>query len=133
MTLGVRVIVPNKKGSILLVRHTYVPGWHLPGGGIEKGETAKQAAIKELDEETGIRALDDLETLAVFANRRASRRDHVVLFLCQKWETAREFKPNREIAEIGFFPLDDLPLGITAPTRARLDEVFGARRFPDHW
>lgn len=133
MTLGVRVIVVGEQESVLLVRHTYVPGWHLPGGGIEKGETAKQAALKELDEETGIRPVEELEMLAVFANRRASRRDHVVLFRCRKWEIVRDFQPNREIAEIGFFPLDDLPEDITGPTRARLNEVFGKGGFPEHW
>jgi len=143
MTLGVRILVTGEKDTVLLVRHTYVSGWHLPGGGIEKGETAKQAAEKELLEETGIMVGSELEPLAVFANRRASKRDHVVLFLCRDWQTHRAFVPNREIAEIGFFPLNALPSGTTQPTRSRIKEalVTGNKsqpttttpRFPEFW
>ncbi|MEM9842987.1 MAG: NUDIX domain-containing protein, partial [Pseudomonadota bacterium] len=37
MTLGVRAIVENAEGQVLLVRHTYTPGLYLPGGGVERG------------------------------------------------------------------------------------------------
>ena len=53
MTLGVRLLATNQMEEILLVKHTYVPGWYLPGGGVETGETALEAACKELSEETG--------------------------------------------------------------------------------
>ncbi len=44
MTLGVRAIVfDEKNNSIFLVKHTYVPGWQLPGGGVDSGETFGQA------------------------------------------------------------------------------------------
>ncbi|HYV61483.1 MAG TPA: NUDIX domain-containing protein, partial [Bryobacteraceae bacterium] len=39
MTLGVRALVVDGSGCILLVKHSYVSGWHLPGGGVEAGET----------------------------------------------------------------------------------------------
>ena len=133
MTLGVRVIAVGENETVLLVKHTYVPGWHLPGGGVERGETARQSAEKELLEEAGIGANGGLEPLSVFANHRASKRDHVVLFLCRNWQKVHEFTPNREIAEIGFFPVDALPPETTGPTRSRIEEALGSRRFPEFW
>jgi len=51
MTLGVRAIVfDEQKNSVFLVKHTYVPGWQLPGGGVDSGETFGQALEKELRE-----------------------------------------------------------------------------------
>ena len=58
MTLGVRAYLENDARQVLLVRHTYVSGWHLPGGGIEPGETAIDALKKEVREEAGIELLD---------------------------------------------------------------------------
>ena len=40
LTLGVRAVIHDREANaILLIRHTYVPGWQLPGGGVEVGET----------------------------------------------------------------------------------------------
>ena len=49
-TLGVRVLL-IKDGKALLVRQTYIAGWFLPGGGIERGETLEEAARREAREE----------------------------------------------------------------------------------
>jgi len=45
-TLGVRGIVIDERGRVLLIEHTYVKGWHLPGGGVESRETAEHAAVR---------------------------------------------------------------------------------------
>lgn len=133
MTLGVRVVVQDDEDRVLLVRHTYVDGWHLPGGGVDRGETAVQAVIRELEEETFIRPLEAPQLLTVLANKRASKRDHVLLFRCGKWESTGAFVANREIAEIGFFPLHDLPTMTTGPTRQRLVEVIRGESFSETW
>lgn len=122
MTLGVRVIACNGEGEILLVRHGYVDGWHLPGGGVERGQTMEQAALRELEEETGYRPLSGLQICGVCFNRHASPRDHVAVFRCDGVEQVSVFKPNREIAETGFFPPDNLPDGTTSGTRSRIAE-----------
>ena len=133
MTLGVRIIVRNGKDEILLVRHTYVSGWHLPGGGVEKGETTIDAARKELVQETNVQVIGDLKLVSMHANRKASRRDHVAVYQCEEWEITKPFTPNREIAEIGFFALDALPADTTGGTRARLDEMALDTPYSPYW
>ena len=56
MTLGVRAACFDQQGRVFLVRHTYLPGWHLPGGGVERDETALQALAKEIREEGNLKA-----------------------------------------------------------------------------
>ncbi len=123
MTLGVRVLVRDKSGAVLLVRHSYVAGWHLPGGGVERGETAQDAARKELMEEAAIETLGEFELAGFYANRQASPRDHVVLFKLREWRQKKPFKPTREILEAQFFGLDNLPSDIAKSTRRRLAEL----------
>ncbi|MEM9331164.1 MAG: NUDIX domain-containing protein [Pseudomonadota bacterium] len=124
ITLGVRVLIENKDGEILLVRHTYVDGWYLPGGGVETGETAEQAARKELLEEAGVKTNDKAKLLGIYFNSSASKRDHVVLYRFDDWIDTGQFHPNKEIAEIGFFSIDALPVGTTPATRQRILEVY---------
>src|SRR5260221_1549881 len=50
MTLGVRALVIDGEGRVFLVKHSYVSGWHLPGGGVEAGETLSEALARELQE-----------------------------------------------------------------------------------
>ncbi|GAA5541281.1 MULTISPECIES: NUDIX domain-containing protein [Brucella/Ochrobactrum group] len=124
MTLGVRAIVYDEKNnSVFLVRHTYVPGWQLPGGGVDSGETFQQALEKELREEGNIILKSRPQLLALYKNAHASPRDHVALYVCRSFEQLAPKEPDREIAESGFFPLDDLPEGTTASTKRRLQEA----------
>ena len=122
LTLGVRGAVIDGEGRVCLVRHTYTPGWHLPGGGVEAGETALQALERELQEEAAIRLHGPPQLHGVFFNRRASRRDHVLVYVVRAFSRGSK-KPDREIAESGFFPLERLPEGTTRGTRERLAEV----------
>ncbi|RDJ25341.1 NUDIX domain-containing protein [Bosea caraganae] len=123
MTLGVRAAVLRGEGEVFLVRHTYTAGWHLPGGGVELGETLQQALEKELHEEARIRLAGTPLLHGVFFNRAISRRDHVAVFVVRDFVVEEVKQPDREIAEAGFFPLDDLPAGTTQGTRRRLDEI----------
>src|SRR5262249_17850227 len=54
LTLGARAVVIDDARRVFLVRHTYVRGWHLPGGGVEPGETLVAALARELREEGNI-------------------------------------------------------------------------------
>ena len=131
MTLGVRGLVTDDEGRIGLVRHSYVPGWMLPGGGVEKGETAGVALARELAEELGV-SLDGTPVLfGVYANAASFPNDHVLLYRVTTWKACPP-RAGAEIAERGFFPRDRLPEGTTAGTRARLAEVFdGVPPAPD--
>ncbi|WP_019173832.1 NUDIX domain-containing protein [Pseudaminobacter salicylatoxidans] len=125
MTLGVRGVVHDKEGnSVFLIRHTYVPGWHLPGGGVEIGETMLEALAREVREEGNIELGAPPRLLSVHLNRQASRRDHVALYLIETFRQAGPKRPDREIAESGFFPLNALPQATTPATLRRIAEVF---------
>ena len=132
MTLGVRVGVFDEAGRVLLVKHSYTPGWHFPGGGVEKKETFDQAAVRELDEETGVRPSNPLELFGLYLQRKHGGRDHVAVFVCRQWEQARQLKiPNLEIVGCDFYGPEALPEDTTPATRRRLAEIAGAPKSPD--
>jgi 8-oxo-dGTP pyrophosphatase MutT (NUDIX family) len=133
MTLGVRAAVLNSQEAVLLVRHSYTPGWHLPGGGVEPGETLLDALAKELREEAMIALAGEPRLHGVFYNDRYSRRDHVAVYVVRDFLSLGERKPDREILETGFFPLDRLPEATSQATRARLAEILDGRPLSPKW
>ncbi len=133
MTLGVRAMAFDAEGRIFLVRHTYVPGWHLPGGGIEPGETALDGLMREIAEEGHLHAVDPPRLFGFYFNKAVSRRDHVALYVLTKVVQTAPRSPDREIAETGFFPPDALPDGVTAATRRRIAEVLSGLPPAPRW
>jgi 8-oxo-dGTP pyrophosphatase MutT (NUDIX family) len=133
MTLGVRGLVLDAEGRALLVRHTYVKGFYLPGGGVEPGETLEEALTRELMEEGNVLIEQPPALHKVYLNRSASPRDHVALFVVRQFHQPGPFLPNREIAEAGFFALDALPEAVTRATRARLTEILQGGPTSAYW
>ncbi len=133
MTLGVRGIAIDPQGRVALVRHTYVSGWHLPGGGVEVGETALTALTRELAEEARVEITGAPVLHGIFLNHAASRRDHVLTYVVRDFRVIEVKRPDGEIAEAGFFPLDGLPETTTRATRARLDEILSGSPPPAVW
>jgi len=133
MTLGVRALVIDGEGRIFLVKHSYVSGWHLPGGGVEAGETLVEAAARELREEGNIELTAPPRLHGIFFNSRASRRDHVALFVVRAFRQVAAPVPDHEIVAHGFFPLDELPNDTTAATRARIIEFLGGAPVSERW
>jgi 8-oxo-dGTP pyrophosphatase MutT (NUDIX family) len=133
LTLGVRAVVIDAEGRVFLVRHSYVSGWHLPGGGVEPGETLLAAMARELAEEGQIVVTGEVALHGLFWNARISRRDHVAVYVVRGFRLDPALRRDREIVECGFFHLDALPEETTRGTRARLAEVVGGRLIAEHW
>jgi len=123
MTLGVRAVVLDRDGRVFLVQHSYVSGWHLPGGGVETGETFGDALRRELLEEGRIEVLGEPALHGLFFNRHVSRRDHVAVYLVRDFRQDGLPEPNREIVACGFFDPAALPAETTAGTRLRIAEA----------
>jgi 8-oxo-dGTP pyrophosphatase MutT (NUDIX family) len=127
MTLGVRGMVLDAEGRVLLVRHTYVKGWHMPGGGVERGEAAEVALARELVEEAGVRLTAPPILISVHNAHARFKGDHILFYRVDAWEPCAATSRG-EIAEIGWFAPDDLPAGATAGTRGRVAEALGGAR-----
>jgi ADP-ribose pyrophosphatase YjhB (NUDIX family) len=133
MTLGVRAVVLDAHHRVFLVKHSYVSGWHLPGGGVEVGETFRDALHRELMEEGRIELLGEPRLLGVFLNSHVSRRDHVAVYVISQFRQDRMPEPNREIIACGFFEAGRLPPETTTGTRLRIAEVLENRPIMVTW
>ncbi len=132
-TLGVRGVVVNAEGQVLLLRHTYTPGWHLPGGGVEKLETCVLSMQRELEEEAGIIAeATAIELVSVHANHAFFPNDHVLVYRVRTW-TQGEATQKGEIAEVRFVDPLAPPEGTSPGTRRRLDELFAGAARSELW
>ena len=130
LTLGTRSVVIDED-RVLLVRHSYAPGWLFPGGGVDRGETVYDAALRELREETGVIGIEEPVLHGIFLNDAQFPGDHVACFILRRFER----KPARslEIAEAKFFPVTALPEGTTGGTTRRMAEIFSGAAVGRHW
>src|SRR6202051_329516 len=133
MTLGVRGVVLDSQNRVFLVRHSYVAGWHLPGGGVEVGETFGDALRRELAEEGRIDLVGEPSLHGLFFNSHVSRRDHVAVYIVRNFRQDRLPEPNREIVACGFFDAAALPAGTTEGTRLRISEALESRPRTATW
>jgi 8-oxo-dGTP pyrophosphatase MutT (NUDIX family) len=133
VTLGVRVAAFDGP-KILLVRHTYMAGWHMPGGAVDRGESAADAAVRELQEETWVEAEGTPRLIGFYFNPMKTKSDHIALYVCDRWRAPNGLlKPNMEIAEVGFFDAGALPDGTTYATKLRIAEIAGQSPLSHLW
>jgi ADP-ribose pyrophosphatase YjhB (NUDIX family) len=133
MTLGVRAIVVDAEERVLLVRHSYVPGWHFPGGGVERGEDVLTSLKRELQEEANVSLAGAPILHGIFHQSSGAGRDHVVVYVVRAFVQTGPRAPDREILEARFFGRDALPEATTRATLSRLGEVFGRAPVSPVW
>ncbi len=145
VSLGVRVVILNAEGAVYLVRHSYMRGWYLPGGGVERRETALEAAKREVAEEAGIKVTGAVELHGVFLNDGYMVPDHICCYIVRDGQWAYQGRSgpegassngasgDGEIVEGAFFAIDALPDGTTAATRARILEIIHQNPIDDRW
>jgi len=124
-TIGVRALLLSADGRVALVRHTYLDGWYLPGGGVKKGEAILDALHRELAEEVAVRDATVERVLGVYHNRREGKDDHVIVYVARAAGDALHGADTLEVAEVGWFAVDALPEGTTPATRRRIAEFRG--------
>jgi len=125
-------VVLDEQNRVLLVRPGYVAGWTLPGGGVDRGETLSQAALRELREEAAVEALEPLQFHGMFSNDADFPGDHVACYVLRKFRQGN-FVPNVEIREARFFNPDALPGDLKAGSRARIYEVLHGLPISEYW
>ncbi len=128
VTLGVRLAVFDTAGNTVLIRHTYLKGWHFPGGGVDAGESTADAALREFREETGLTPVGEPELFGLYFNTAYAARDHVALYVLRDHPPFDpvEMKPQAtEIAEAVIVPAAQPPEGVTGATARRLAEILG--------
>jgi ADP-ribose pyrophosphatase YjhB (NUDIX family) len=119
VTLGVKALLVSGD-AVVLVRHTYQPGWLLPGGGMRRGETPEDAVRRECGEELGA-TMGPLELFCVCSRFREGKSDHITVFVCRSFSLGK--KSDFEIDDYQLFPLAALPAGTSPGTRRRLREL----------
>lgn len=134
LTLGAQGVVVDQAERVLLVRHSYRPGWFFPGGGVEWHEPFETALARELEEEVGVTLTGPAQLHGVFANFASFPGDHIVVFVVRHWRRREDYFDRGEIAEAGMFGRRDLPELADPGTRLRLAEIFdGAALTPMWW
>ena len=103
-TVSAAGVITNENGEVLLLNHVFRPvsGWGLPGGFLDAGEQPEAAFRREIREETGL----ELSNVSLVRIRTIHR--HIEIIFASKGIGEPVVK-SREIIELGWFGLDDMP------------------------
>jgi 8-oxo-dGTP diphosphatase len=106
--------------SLLLIQRRDIPVWTLPGGGIDPGETPEAAAIREMEEETGLKVKIKRKIAEYTPINRLARFTH--FFEVQTISGAPALGP--ETLNIRFFPRQNLPSLLPPPYAEWIEDAF---------
>ncbi len=130
-SIGVRALVINENGQVLLVKHTYTDAWYLPGGGVDKKEHLLDALARELKEEIGLQIQGRVELLGTYGSFFEYKSDFVSVFIVKLFDMAPS--QNAEIEKWAFFALDQIPESASAGTKKRVREYLGSKTIDFKW
>lgn len=133
LSLGVRLLALDDTGGVFLVRHSYLPGLHLPGGAVDADETCRAAAVREAAEEGGLVLPEPPELFGVYRSGFGGRRDHTVLYVSRGARQPQQKRVSLEIVSARFYPLAALPDDLNRPTRERIAEVLDGHPVKETW
>ncbi|MYA24454.1 MAG: NUDIX domain-containing protein [Gemmatimonadetes bacterium] len=112
-----------RSGEILLIKRRDIEVWCLPGGHVDPGETVSQAAVREVQEETGLQTTLDRLVGIYSAPHWHHGGDNVVLFAATP--TTGELNPQEnEVLDLGFFDPEQLPEPLAWWHKRRILDVF---------
>jgi 8-oxo-dGTP diphosphatase len=108
----------SSKGTIkvLLVHRPRYDDWSLPKGKLDPGESHRHAALREVEEETGLRCETRDELDEVRYRDRKGRTKHVRYWAMEPVDG--EFEPNDEVDEVRWVTIDDVARLVTYPRDA---------------
>jgi 8-oxo-dGTP diphosphatase len=127
--LGAAAVILDSQGCVLLVKHTYGRlNWELPGGAAERNESIVDTAVREVQEETGLRVAAKHIT-GIYYEPRIDMLHFV--FLCEPQDGRLEPRPGgREISRCAFWPADELPRPISDFTIRRIQDALSGAVLP---
>jgi 8-oxo-dGTP pyrophosphatase MutT (NUDIX family) len=134
VTVGVRAIIRDSDGFFLLVKHTYLPEWYTPGGGINQGESPISALRRELVEELGLYVDEHQLTLHhIYVSHIRGGFDYVVFYSIIAPREQVSICDKYEISEIGWFSAESLPEDTSRRTKTLLRDVVDNKISNHRW
>jgi ADP-ribose pyrophosphatase YjhB (NUDIX family) len=128
---GASVIAQDAQGRVLLVRHSYMWGWALPGGGVGRNEPPEAAAIREMQEEVGLSSSTPPELFGLYTRKVAWFSNVIALYRVR--DARIDFHPNLEVREVMFCDPSSPPPDTQASTLRRLAELTGQAPRSPYW
>lgn len=114
--IGVKCLVRNE-GKFLLIQNSYGDEyWTIPGGGVKRGESTEDAAIRELNEEVGIKA-NNLMLIGTYKSEHEGKKDTIYCYFCDLPEHAEASLKSKEVRSARWLPEDEWPREVSLALR----------------
>ena len=122
--VGVGVIVIKESKLLLLKRATShgVGTWSTPGGHLEFGESLEQCAIRETEEETGVKVTNPRFHGVTNDFFEMEDKHYITLWMLADFSSGEAIvNAEYEATEVGWFEFEDLPEPLFLPLKQLLD------------